>query len=320
MTRYLIRRLGHALLLLWGVATLLFILLQAAPGEFFTEMKLNPQISAETIAGLRTQYGLDQPLPVRYIRWMGSVAKGEFGYSFAYNIPVATLLWPRIRNTLMLTVPALIISWFLAVPLGALAASRKGKWPDRVFSAGTSTLLALPDLLIALLFLLLALRSGIFPVGGMSSTAQEEGWWKSAVDTIWHMALPVAALVVGSLPILLRHVRASMVEVLNSSYMRAAQGHGLFRNSLLYRYALRAAANPLISLFGLSLAGLLSVSLLVEVVMSWPGLGPLLIEAILSRDLFVVIAAVVFSTIFLVVGNLLADVLLYTFDPRIRMQ
>jgi peptide/nickel transport system permease protein len=118
----------------------------------------------------------------------------------------------------------------------------------------------------------------------------------------------------------LRHTRASIVEVLDSSFMRAAQGHGLSRKSLLFRYALPAAANPLISLFGLSVAGLLSVSLLVEAIIAWPGIGPLLIEAILGRDLFVVIAAVVFSTVFLVIGNLLADILLYAFDPRIRVQ
>jgi peptide/nickel transport system permease protein len=122
------------------------------------------------------------------------------------------------------------------------------------------------------------------------------------------------------LPLLLRHTRASMVEVLDSSFMRAALGHGLSTKKLLFRHALPAAANPLISLFGLSVAGLLSVSLLVEVIVGWPGIGPLLTEAILSRDLFVVIAAVVASTSFLVIGNLIADILLYVFDPRIRVQ
>jgi peptide/nickel transport system permease protein len=132
------------------------------------------------------------------------------------------------------------------------------------------------------------------------------------------MALPVTALVLSSLPILIRHVRSSVVEVLGAPFLRAAEGHGIPRRRLLYRYALRAAANPLISLFGFSIGALLSGSLLVEVVMSWPGIGPLLLEAILSRDLYVVIGAVLLSTIFLVSGNLLADLLLYWADPRIR--
>jgi peptide/nickel transport system permease protein len=230
-------------------------------------------------------------------------------------------LWPRARNTLLLSVPALIISWLIAVPLGVLVAGWKGKWADRLFSGGTSALLALPDVLIALLALLFALKTGMFPVGGMTSVnSQEQGWWAWLRDLGWHMVLPVAALVVGSLAIILRHVRNSLGEVLESSYMRAAEGHGLPRFKLLFRYALPAAANPLISLFGLSVAVLLSVSLLIEVVMSWPGIGPLLLEAILARDLFLVIGAVMLSTVFLIAGNLLGDVLLYAFDPRIRRQ
>lgn len=322
MIRYLARRLGHGLLMLFGVSILMFLLLQAAPGEFLSELKLNSQISEETIAGLRAQYGLDQPLPVRYWKWLESSARGDFGYSFEYNVPASRLLLPRARNTLLLTVPAVLISWLIAVPLGVLVAGqRKGSWADRLFSGGTSALLALPDVLIALLALLVALKTGLFPVGGMTSVSpQDQGTWAWLRDIAWHMVLPVAALVIGSLTIILRHVRASVGEVLQSSYMRAAEGHGLPRFQLLFKYALPAAANPLISLFGLSVALLLSISLLIEVVMSWPGIGPLLLEAILARDLFVVIGAVMLSTVFLVAGNLLADILLYAFDPRIRMQ
>jgi peptide/nickel transport system permease protein len=321
MIRYLARRAAHGLLMLFGVSILLFLLFQAAPGDFLSDARVNPQISAETLANLRFQYGLDKPLPVRYWQWLKSSAQGDFGYSFAYNTPVSALLLPRARNTLLLSIPALLISWLIAVPLGVLAAGWKSRWVDRFFSGGTSALLALPDVLIALLALLIALKTGIFPVGGMSSlNAQDQNTWAYLRDLAWHMLLPLAALVVGSLAIILRHVRNSVGEVLESSYMRAAEGHGLSRFKLLFGYALPAAANPLISLFGLSVAMLLSVSLLIEVVMSWPGVGPLLLEAILARDLFVVIGAVMLSTVFLVAGNLLGDVLLYAFDPRIRRQ
>jgi len=321
MIRYLGGRVGHGLLMLFGVAVLLFLLFQAAPGDFLSEARVNSQISAETLAQLRTQYGLDQPLPVRYWQWLKSSAKGEFGYSFAYNTPASALLWPRARNTLLLSVPALLIAWLIAVPLGVLAAGWRGRWADRLFSGGTSALLALPDVLIALLALLVALKTEIFPVGGMTSmNTQDQGTLARVRDLGWHMVLPVAALVIGSLAIILRHVRSSVSEILDSSYMRAAEGHGLPRFKLLFGYALPAAANPLISLFGLSVAMLLSVSLLIEVVMSWPGIGPLLLEAILARDLFLVIGAVMLSTVFLIAGNLLGDVLLYAFDPRIRRQ
>jgi peptide/nickel transport system permease protein len=321
VTRYILRRLGHGLLLLFGVSLLLFLLQQAAPGEFFTEMRLHPQISEATLQALRAQYGLDQPLPVRYARWANSTLRGDFGYSFAYDLPVSRILWPRVRNTLLLTLPALLVSWLIAVPLGVLAATRRSGWVNRLFATGTSTLLALPDVLLALLALLLALRTHAFPVGGITSVgAQQLGAWWHAGDVIWHLALPLTVLVIGSVAPILRQVRASVAEVMESTHFRAAEGHGLGKFTLLFRHALPAAANPLISLFGLSAAFLLSTSILVEVVMSWPGLGPLLLEAIFSRDLFVVIGAVMISTVFLIAGNFLADLMLYACDPRIRVQ
>ncbi|HET9839628.1 MAG TPA: ABC transporter permease [Candidatus Angelobacter sp.] len=319
MIRYVFRRIANGVLMLFGISLLLFILLQAAPGDYLSDLRLNSQISPETVTALRAQYGLDQPLPVRYWKWVKSAAHGDFGYSFAYNVPASALLWPRARNTLLLSFPAVLLSWLIAVPLGVLVAGSRWRWVDRLFSAGTSTLLALPDVLIALLALLVALKTGLFPVGGMSSSAGDQpGAWATLRDLLWHMALPVAALVIGLLPMILRHVRAGVAEILDSTFMRAAEGHGLPRMKLLFRYALPAAANPLISLFGLSIALLLSVSLLIEVVMGWPGMGPLLLESILSRDLFVVIGAVLLSTVFLLAGNLLGDILLYSLDPRIR--
>jgi peptide/nickel transport system permease protein len=190
-----------------------------------------------------------------------------------------------------------------------------------LFSLGTSFALALPDLLLALLAILIALRFHKFPVGGMHSiNAQEMTAWVRLKDTGWHMVLPVAVLVLGSLAPILRQVRSSMVEALESPCVRAAEGHGLRRWTLLFRHALPLAANPLISLFGLSVAMLLSGGLLVEVVMSWPGMGPLLLESIMARDLFVVMGAVMLSTVLLVAANFLADLLLYAVDPRIRVQ
>ena len=321
MIRYLLTRLGQSVLQLAGISVILFILASAVPGDYFSEARLNPQISPDTVAALRAHYGLDQPLPVRYFRWLRSVATGDLGHSFAYNMPVLSLLRPRVAHTLMLTLPALVLSWMIAVPLGMLAAWRKGGWIDRLLSAGSSTLLALPDLLLALAVLMFALHSGRFPVGGMNSeSARDAGGWSLLADTLWHMVLPVTVLVIGSLPSILRHVRASMAEVLESSHIRAARGHGVAPRTLLARHALRAAANPLVSLFGLSVAALLSTSLLVEVVVGWPGLGPMVVEATLGRDLFVVIGVAMFSMVFLAIGNFLADLLLYAADPRIRVQ
>jgi peptide/nickel transport system permease protein len=316
---YFLRRLMQAAFLLIGVSILTFLFSAMAPGNYFDEMRLNPQISPETVAALRAQYQLDRPLPVRYGRWLNALLHGEMGFSFAYNSPVAPLLWERARNTLLLTVTATLIAWALALPLGIWSAETRGRLPDRALSAATATLLVIPDLVLALGLLILAVRNGWFPLGGMASVGFQNlspvGKFR---DVAWHMELPVLALVLSALPVLVRHVRAAVAEVLEAPYLRAAASHGIQRRTLLYSYALRAAANPLISLFGFSMGALLSGSLLVEVVMSWPGLGPLLLEAILARDLYVVIGGVLWSTTFLVAGNFLADVLMYWADPRIR--
>jgi peptide/nickel transport system permease protein len=325
IARYSARRLLHSIFLLIGVSLLSFLFLELAPGDFFDKMRIDPQISPETVTALRKQYGLDRPLPIRYGHWLWSVAQGEFGYSFAYNVPASTLLWSRAWNTLVLSGISVLLAWLLAIPLGVWGAAGRppwGKpWRNKVVVAGTSTLLAIPDLLMALLLLLLAVRTGWFPVGGMVSLNFDDMTFGGKLfDLASHLFLPASALVLILIPILVRHVHAAMAEVLDSTFIRNARACGIPRRRLFFRHALPVAANPLISLFGFSLASLLSVSLLVEVVMSWPGLGPLLLEAILARDLHIVIGAVVLSTLFLVAGNLVADILLYALDPRIRIE
>jgi peptide/nickel transport system permease protein len=321
MMRYLLRRFGHAVFLIIGVSILTFAFTVLAPGDYFDEMRLNPQIAPETITALRAQYELDRPLPIRYAHWVSSVLHGDMGFSFAYNSPVAPLLLVRARNTLLLTVTAMLLAWGMALPLGIWSAERLGRVPDRLLSWGTATLLVIPDLALALGLLVIAVRTGWFPTGGMVSLHLENlSFYGKVRDLLLHLALPIAVLVLSVLPLLVRHVRAAVADVLGAPFLLAAEGHGIPRRTLLYRYALPAAANPLISLFGFSVGTLLSGSLIVEVVMSWPGLGPFLLESILARDLYVVIGGVLFSTLFLVGGNFLADLLLYWADPRIRVK
>ena len=321
--KFLARRFLHSLVLLFGVSLLSFAFLQLAPGSFFDDMRLNPQISRETVARLYRHYGLSEPLPVRYLDWLVSVAKGECGISFAYNTPVAPLVLARSRNTLLLTATATVLSWLIALPAGILAAaaSRRRPWIDFATSLTTTVLLVVPDLLLALGVLWVAVHTRWLYSGGMLSPKSAGlNFWHRLTDIALHLIAPVLVLVLGGLPILFRHVRAAMVDTLNTPYIRAVRAHGISDSRILYRHALPAAAAPLISLFGLSLGTLLSASLLVEVVMNWPGLGPLLLEAILSRDVFVVIGAVMFSAIFLIGGMLVADVLLFIADPRIRTE
>jgi peptide/nickel transport system permease protein len=321
MMRHLLRRGAHTVWLVLAVSLLSFLMLALAPGDFFTDMRLNPQIAPATVQALRERYGLDDPLPARYLRWLSSTVRGDFGFSFAYNTPAASLLWPRAQNTLLLTIPATLVAWLLAVPLGVRAAAARGGWIDRLSSGATSLLLAIPDLLLPLLLLAVAVRTGWLPTGGMRSPgAADAGSAAQIRDVAAHMLLPVCALTATILPIVFRHVRSTMAAALDAPPVRAARGHGIPRRRILVRHALPLAANPLLSLLGFSIATLLSASLLVEIIMGWPGLGPLLLEAILARDVHLVIGAVMFSTAFLVAGTLVADALLLAMDPRIRLE
>ncbi len=320
MTRFLLRRAGHAVFLLFGVSVLAFVFSALAPGNYFDEMRLSPQISADRVSALRAEYQVDRPLAARYAYWARGLLHGNLGFSFAYNSAVAPLLWARARNTLLLTGTATILAWMLALPLGVWSAERLGRPADTALSWATAALLIVPDLAVALGLLVLAVRSGWLPSGGMVSVGFDGFSAAQKVrDLALHLVLPVTVLVVSALPVLLRHVRSAVAEALEAPFLRAAEGHGISRRRLLYRYALPAAGHPLIALFGFSLGTLLSGSLLVEVVMSWPGLGPFLLEAILARDLYVVIGGVLLSTLFLVAGNFVADLLLYWVDPRIRV-
>jgi peptide/nickel transport system permease protein len=319
--RFLARRLIHAVFLLAGVSFLTFLFTALAPGSYFEEMRMNPQISPATIATLKVENHLDKPVPVRYFLWLRSAIHGDLGFSFAYDVPVAPLLLVRARNTLFLTLTATLLAWILALPLGVWSAERSGRFFDRTLTWATGTLLVIPDIALALGFLEFAVRTRWFPPGGMVSVNFDSlAFAEKASDLLWHLAVPVGVLIVVVQPLLIRHVRAAVREALGAEYVRAAEAQGIPRRRILWRYAFPGAANPLISLFGFSLGALLSGSLLVEVITGWPGLGPLLLDAILARDLYVVVGGILISTLCLVAGNFIADLLLYWADPRIRRE
>jgi len=320
MTTALARRVGSSVVTLFAVSVFSFLLLELAPGDFFTELQADSRVAPETVDALRAQYGLTQSPVTRYWQWLQSFVYGDLGFSLAHRASVSSVLWERAGNTLLLTIPAMVLTWGLALPLGIWVAQRRDHWIDRVSSGVTSTFVALPDLLVALMLLLLALRTGLFPTGSMRSPGAEDlgfgaRWWDLGV----HAFLPLCALVATTLPAVVRHVRASVIEAGQAPAVQAARGHGIAGSRLTLRYVLPLAANPLVSLAGLSIATLLSASLLIEVVMSWPGLGPLLVEALLAKDVHVVLSASMLASTLLVLGNLAADITLYAVDPRIRV-
>lgn len=243
--KFLLRRMLRAVLLLVEVSALCFLFTEIAPGSFFDEMRSNPQISPETIDALRSRYGLKQTLPVRYARWFAAVLHGDLGHSIAYNLPVGPLLLSHAKNTLLLTTTATVLTWMIGLPLGVCASSFHKRWLDKIIGTGTSLLISIPEIVIAIVLLVAAIRWRLAPTGGMMSLDFEAlSAWGRFHDIALRLLLPVSILVLASLATVVRHVRTSFLEVQNAPCIQAARGYGIPRFRLVYRHILPLAANP----------------------------------------------------------------------------
>jgi peptide/nickel transport system permease protein len=330
MIAFILKRLLSLIPILLGVTFISFLIISLTPGDFVSTMAMDPTVSRERLTSLRQDFGLDRPWYVQYGLWLYRISPIEFpfglkipdlGYSFANRAPVTSLMSSRFVNTLILTVTAEIFIWLIAIPLGVLAASKRNTLIDRSASFAVFFGISLPEILLALLALLLAARSGWFPIGGMHSLNYEElSYWQQLGDLLHHLALPVLVLGITGAAALTRYMRSSLLETLNSDYIRTARAKGLSWRSTITGHAFRNAINPLITLFGISFANLVSSSFLVEIIMGWPGLGKLTYDAILTKDLYVIMASLMAATTFLILGNLFSDLLLALNDPRIRYE
>jgi peptide/nickel transport system permease protein len=307
--------------LLLGVSLLTFLLMALAPGDYFTTLSQNPQVSQETILRLKAEFHLDRPWYVQYFFWLKNVLCGNFGYSMAYHIPATSLIMQRLWNTFLLSFFALIFAWGAAIPLGIWAAVRKDSWVDRGCSFIAFFGLSIPDVLLSLLALWFAAASGWFPVGGAQSPLHD---LMSPLQQFWdfahHLILPALVLAAADLAGIMRRMRSCLLDTLRAEYVTAARARGLGEGWVIYKHALRNAINPLLTIFGYSLAGLLSGAFIVENIMAWPGLGRLTIEAFFAKDSYLVVDGVVMATALLVAGNFIADILLAWSDPRIRLK
>src|SRR5262249_5377886 len=315
-----LRHVVRASAVLVVVSLLVFAVTALAPGDAFGEARLERSLSPAAVAALRHAEGLDRPLLVRYAQWLQSAAHGDLGRSIAYRAPIAPLVAQRAVNSLLLVAAALAVTWTLVLPLGVWAAARDRAADGRIVAAGATALIAVPDLLIAIALVLVAARAGVLPTGGLRAAgATDAAGFAAIIDRLRHSVMPVLALTLIAAPPLVRHVRASLLEALASPYVLAAAARGIPYRRRVCRSALRAAANPLVARCGLSFAAVCSASRMVEVVMSWPGLGPLLLDAVRMRDEPLIVAGVMLATALLLVGNSCADVLLRSIDPRISV-
>ncbi len=304
-----------------GITFVSFIIIQLAPGSYIDQLKMNPQISAETLKELEKSYGLDQPLLVQYFKWLMNALTFDLGYSFSFHVPVTQLIQERVWNTLFLSVTSAILAWGLAVPMGIWAALRPNSWVDKFIQLFSFTFMSIPNFFLAFLMLFLAVKTGIFPTGGATSPDYDQMNLLGKIgDRLWHVALPAFVLAVGSLAGLVRLVRSAMIESLQSEYVLFARAKGLPEKEVIFKHALKNALNPFITLIGFEIANLLSGAALVEIIVNWPGMGMLMLDAVLKQDLYLVMGGLYIGAIMLIIGNLIADILLAKIDPRVRQR
>lgn len=323
MRTFLIRRLLAAIPLIIFVTFFTKMMLVLSPGNFLDELRLRPNISRDYLARMEQKYHLDSNNVLeRYWYWLKPALRGDLGDSFITAAPVTTLIGQRLLNTLMLTGAALVFSWALAIPLGVFAGVYRNRWIDKLCSFISFFGLSIPGFFFSLLLILFAAKTGWFPAGGIHDQINWDymNGWQRFMDTLWHLVLPTIVLGTLSMAQYMRQMRSEMIETMSQDYIRTARAKGLSQRRIIFRHALGNAINPLVTLFGLSLAQLLAGALVTEYVFAWPGLGTLVYEALRDKDEPLVMAAVTMLVCMLVVGNLIADLLLAIIDPRIRLE
>ncbi len=314
MVGYLLRRIVQAVALLWIVSVITFVLIHTAPGG--PALLQNPDLSRDQIVRFRAQLGLDDPLPIQYLRWLRGALHGNFGRSYNTIEPVVRLVVTRLPNTLALTGLALALSLVIAIPLGVLSATRRNTAFDRIV-AGLSFLgISTPVFWLGIvLIVVFSVQLRILPAGGMYQIGEAF----SVGDRIRHLLMPVFVLTIANLAEVTRYTRSAMIGALGEDYIRTAHAKGLSAPSVLFRHALRNALIPVITIIGVYLPRAVSGAAITETVFSWPGMGQLAVQSAATRDYPVVLGATLAVAVVVVASSLLTDLAYGYFDPRIRL-
>ena len=318
--KYILKRIIQTIPLLIIVSLISFFIIRLSPVDPLAELKLNPSVSPATVEKEKQRLGLDKPIIIQYGKWAYSFVRGDLGVT-STGEKVSQKLKERIPNTLLLTSIVIFLTWLVGVPLGIIAAVNWKTPFDRILTVLTSIGMAIPSFFFAVLLLIFAVKTGWFPIGGLTSpNFSEMNFGAKFLDITHHLILPVLVLFTISLAGLQRQMRANMLDVLDSDYVKFARAKGLPEFTVIYKHALRNAINPMITLLGFEFAGLLSGAALTEYVFQYPGLGRLILEAVMKSDINLVMASLMMGAVMLVLGNLIADILLIITDPRIRVK
>jgi peptide/nickel transport system permease protein len=315
------RRLLQAVIIVALAGTATFLLVKLAPGDPFTDMVDNPRIPAEVRERWRARWGLDRPVHEQYVLYLGNLARGDLGWSFSQHRPVAHAIADALPNTLLLMSVGLIGAFVLGIATGVVRAGRRGSATDRALGAGTLVFYSMPEFWLATMAMLtFAYWIPIFPTSGVKTPVLYDYLSPvgKVIDRLWHLALPATTLVLVIAAIIARYQRAAVLDVATQDFVRTARAKGLRERDVLWRHILRNALFPVITLAGVSLPLLVAGTVFIEQVFAWPGIGRLAVGAIAARDHALVMAIVVFASVLVALGSLLADVLYAVADPRVR--
>jgi peptide/nickel transport system permease protein len=305
LSRYIVRRLAFAALLVILVSSASMILARLAPGDY-VDLSLPAEASPEAKAQARARLGLDRSIGAQYFSWLGAAARFDFGRSFLYDRPVRELIPERAANTAVLAITALVVATAIGLPLGVVSGSRRGALSGAIRFVSL-VLLSMPPLLTSLFLVFVAARTGWFPIGGMG---------ESALDVLHHLALPAAAIGLPLAAVLERLQAQAMGEVIGAPFVLAALARGVTRSRVVWRSALKPSLRQVAAVYGLIVGSLLSGSFVVEVITAWPGLGSLMLDALRARDVYLVTGCAGTGALFLACGTLVSDLALAVVDPR----
>jgi len=316
--QYLIRRLLMMIPVFIGISMIVFALIHTTPGDPFAALVQN-DVSKEDREAMLRQIGYYDPLPVKYVKWAGQALQGNLGWSIKYREPVMELMQRRLANTFGLSLMAMVLSTFIAIPLGVISATRQYSAFDYLATVFAFIGISIPAFFFALgMIKIFAVDLGWFAVSGMESIGVKLNGWQKAIDIFKHAFLPLFVLTMIQTASLMRYTRSAMLEVFQQDYIRTARAKGVPERTVVYKHALRNSLIPITTLLTLRLSGLLSGATLTETVFLWPGMGTLIYQAVSNRDYNVITSGVLLIAVTILFCNLLADVLYAFVDPRIR--
>ncbi len=328
MLGYILRRIGMMIPTLVVISMISFVIIQLPPGDYLTSYAATLRVTGDAVdeaelESLRERYGLGQPVYVQYYKWMsGIILHGDWGQSMEWRKPVKELIWERMALTVFLSLVAIAVSWFIAIPVGVFSATHQYSIPDYIFSAISFIGAGTPGFMIALVVMLIAMRQFGMNVGGLFSEEYILApWsWDKFVDMLKHLWIPVVVIAFESTAGSIRTTRANVLDELNKPYVETARAKGVKERNLVWKYPVRVAMNPFFSTVGWTLAGLISGQTLVAVVLSLQTNGPMMLRALRSQDMYLAGSFLFLLSVLTVIGTLISDVLLAWVDPRIRME